>query len=514
MSKEKAIVTCGGTREPIDDVRYITNFSTGKFGYTIAKYLSEVGYDVTVLCPREVPLLAQYRIEDATHKDITTTETLENGLMEEKDANVVFHSAAVSDYKVRNVVSGKISSNEDSLIIECERTPKIISELRDHFGQKTFLVGFKLLSQSTRQELINASVRQNTKNHLNLTVANDLSDLTHGEHPVLLVTAEGGAIDLKGKKEDVAKNLVEFVKKRARVSWFHSKEVELPKMEASEKEKFQKLLDFAQDLNLLTDKSGNISLKREFGFLSTPRQVDKGKVKAEDAIAVVVDDDKSEVLYDGVQKPSIDSGVANKLYMEFPNIDSLVHFHNPWGKADFKTFFPYPCGAREEAKEIISQVSDRSLREFTLELSHHGFLMGLSKGSIERLNSQWEEVLKEFEKHLEEVNKKDALNSGILKPIFSGVDIVGVVRQEDLRGAVVYLTERARGKGVGAKIIEQLIERQMSIQTIDDCNVVEFYKKFGFAGERDEATGLYILFPPKITKSDELFDRIEEWKVK
>ena len=53
--RERAIITTGGTREPVDDVRFITNFATGKFGYEIARQMVAHGYNVTVLCPREVP---------------------------------------------------------------------------------------------------------------------------------------------------------------------------------------------------------------------------------------------------------------------------------------------------------------------------------------------------------------------------------------------------------------------------------------------------------------------------
>lgn len=512
---ESVVVTTGGTKEAIDDVRFITNFSTGKFGYEIANVLAKSGYAVTVLCPKETPAVAGYTISDAIHNNFTDTESLKTLLLTQGQPSIIFHAAAVSDFKPKDQVEGKINSSQDSLVLEFEKTPKILPDLRKQYGNETFLVGFKLLSGVSRQELVQAALEQNKKNHLNLTVANDLSDLRDGLHPIILVTAEGGAINLVGNRKNVSENLVEFVKKRADVTWYHTERVkDLAEPSLEEKDKFSKLLKFAQDTYLLYDSSGNVSMKHGAGMIVTPRQVDKSIVKANEAAIAVVDHQNNEVYFQGGVKSSIDTAVSDVLYRRFPDIKYLLHFHNAWGNAEHKTSFPYPCGVKEEAEEILEQLGENTKRnEFAVELLHHGFLIGLPEGDLDRLQEEWIDAIDGFKTHLVDVHKEDAINFGVLKPIFSGTEIVGVIK-EHMGGSVVYLSEKSRGRGVGRKVIEQLIERQMSIQTIDECGVVEFYKKFGFTGDKDPKTGFYTLRPPKIFKSDPIFDKIENWKVK
>ena len=94
-----AIVTAGGTREPIDDVRYMTNFSTGKFGHSIAQQLADSGFDVTVICPRETPLIAGGPIIGATYLPMTSTARLQETLAAQEPPDLVVHAAAVSDYR-------------------------------------------------------------------------------------------------------------------------------------------------------------------------------------------------------------------------------------------------------------------------------------------------------------------------------------------------------------------------------------------------------------------------------
>lgn len=516
---ESAIVTTGGTKEPLDSVRFITNFSTGRFGYAIAQALADRGYKVTVLCPREVPLLAGGEIT-ARHRNFTDTESLRVALMGEEGPAIVFHAAAVSDYRPKRVAEGKIPSSAETLVIELERTPKILAGLREKYGQESYLVGFKLLSGVPRNELVRAALEQNRKNHLNLTVANDLQNLRGGLHPVILVTAEGGAIDLMGTREEVAKNLVEFVRKRSQVQWYRTQEATgVFKVLPEEKEKFAQALQFAQETHLLYDASGNVSRRcGENLMMVTPRQVDKSKITLEEACVASVDHENNRIFYQGRTKSSIDTAVADFLYHHLPKINYLLHFHNQWGTADHTSSFPYPCGVKEEALEILRQLDKGGQDEFAIELLHHGFLLGLPEGGIERLQKEWEVNLEEFREHLLDAKMaepaEEAVLKGkaVLKPAFADTHIVGVVMERPA-GAVAYLSQAARGKGVGRKIVEQFTERQIPIQTIDECGVLEFYEKFGFRGDKDQETGIYTLHPPKIVESDRLFKRVEEWKL-
>lgn len=511
---ERAIVTSGATQEPIDSVRYITNFATGKFGYEIAEALVARGYSVQLMCPTNLQRQYPETPENLEYISFTSTESLQEALLSQSTPTLVFHAAAVSDYTVKEPFNGKMSSNLDEITLTLIKTPKILDRLREQFGRKAFLVGFKLLVGATRQEIIKASREQNTRAHLNLTIANDLTNLHDGQHPVILVTPEGGAINLAGTRQAVAKQVVEFVKKRSQVTWYRSEkaaaEAVIPE---AAKQQFQSLLSFAQNTHLLFDSSGNASLRLGEKMVVSPRQVDKSKTTADEAIMVSVNQETRTVFYYGAQKSSIDTAVNDSLYRRYPQLNYLLHFHEPWGVADVCTTFPYPCGVAEEASEIISKVDTVDTQNgFCIELLHHGFLLGLTENSFAALILEWKQSVAEFQLHLNAVGKPETINEGVLKPVFAGNHIVGVVREHP-NGAVVFLTEAARGKGVGKKIIEQLIERQMPIQTIDECEVVDFYKKFGFREEKDLDTGMYYFYPPLVEQSDPLFERFDEWRL-
>jgi len=96
-------------------------------------------------------------------------------------------AAAVSDYTVSNKVEGKMRTNAQ-MNIELEPCPKLISKIRNEWGYKGILVGFKLLVDSSREELIAAARESVIKNGCNFVVANDLRSLQEGDHRIILVT--------------------------------------------------------------------------------------------------------------------------------------------------------------------------------------------------------------------------------------------------------------------------------------------------------------------------------------
>jgi len=510
---ERVIVTTGGTKESIDSVRFITNFSTGRFGYEIASQLAQQGYTVKLLCPSEVQKQQLDTPKNLEFLNFTSTESLQQALLDEKQETpiIIFHSAAVSDYTVENPFVGKTSSAPERITITLIKTPKIIDKLRERYGKETFIVGFKLLTDVSRQELIDAAKKQNQRAHLNLTIANDLTKIHNNLHPVILVTPEGGSIDIFGTRQEVAKNIIEFVKKRSQVQWYHSEKMDQEKLiPEDEKGKFASLLAFAQKTCLLYDTTGNASMRLGKGLLVSPRQFNKSQITANQACYAEVDHDSRNVYYFGNNKSSIDTAVNHRLYEQYPNIKYLLHFHQPWGGADGTTNFPYPCGVKEEATEIISQVDKLDHQNgFCLELVHHGFLLGLNENDLNRLEVEWNQNLAEFKQHLIKVHKESSLEQATVKPIFSGNRIVGITMLNSL-GAVIYLGEMSRGQGVGKKIVQQLIDRQIPIQTINECGVIDYYKNFGFQETIDETTGIHLLQPPLIEKTDPLLKKIEE----
>ena len=168
LKGKSIIVTAGPTVESIDPMRYITNRSTGKMGYSIAKEAIERGADVTLITgptnltpPQNLKKLV--KIESA--KDMYEA-VLAN--LDEND--VVIKSAAVADYKPKNYSNKKIKKSDDDLVIELDRNKDIAQEIGKIKNNK-ILVGF---AAETNDLIENASLKIKKKN-LDFIVANDLT---------------------------------------------------------------------------------------------------------------------------------------------------------------------------------------------------------------------------------------------------------------------------------------------------------------------------------------------------
>src|ERR1043165_4578125 len=162
------VVTAGPTYEPLDNVRRLTNFSTGRLGTELARFLERHGHEVTLLLGEQ----ATYR-DGAKAEIFTTTIDLQNRLrtLANQTVNAVFHAAAVSDFgfgkvwsrspqgDLKEIKSGKFSTREGTLVAELLPTPKIISELRKWYP-KTRLVGWKFEVDGTRDDVIREAEKQ------------------------------------------------------------------------------------------------------------------------------------------------------------------------------------------------------------------------------------------------------------------------------------------------------------------------------------------------------------------
>ena len=166
------IVTAGPTFEPLDDVRRLTNFSTGRLGTELANFLTARGHRVTLL----VGETATYPRDCGARQIIifSTTADLRSKLkaLAGKKAAAIFHAAAVSDFACGQIfaetqagqytpikATGKISTRRGSLLVELVPTPKIIAELRGWFP-KTKIVGWKYEADGQRTGAIKAAQRQ------------------------------------------------------------------------------------------------------------------------------------------------------------------------------------------------------------------------------------------------------------------------------------------------------------------------------------------------------------------
>ncbi len=210
LKGKSIIVTAGPTVESIDPMRYITNRSTGKMGYSIAKEAIERGADVTLITgptnltpPQNLKKLV--KIESA--KDMYEA-VLEN--LDEND--VVIKSAAVADYKPKNYSNKKIKKSDDDLVIELDRNKDIAQEIGKIKNNK-ILVGF---AAETNDLIENASLKIKKKN-LDFIVANDLTKEGAGfgvdTNIVKIIDKEGNITEYpKMKKEEVANIILDKIK--------------------------------------------------------------------------------------------------------------------------------------------------------------------------------------------------------------------------------------------------------------------------------------------------------------
>ncbi len=177
------VVTAGPTYEPLDEVRRLTNFSSGKLGSKLANFLVEQGHQVTLLyghySTHSEKQTAQRVVPFDTTRDLS--DKLKSLVKEKVDA--VFHAAAVSDFgfgkvfergangELREVTSGKISTREGTLLAELVPTPKIISSLRRSFPSSR-IVGWKYEVEGDRASTIAKAAQQIRENKTDACVAN------------------------------------------------------------------------------------------------------------------------------------------------------------------------------------------------------------------------------------------------------------------------------------------------------------------------------------------------------
>ena len=167
LKGKKILVTAGPTREAIDPVRYITNHSTGKMGYAIAKTATLRGAEVTLVSgPAEVepPMFVNF-VPVVTAKDMFEAVTSRS---DEMDA--VIKAAAVADYRPKFVNTEKTKKKDGDMAIELERTDDILKWLGEHKKDSQFLCGF---SMETEHMLENSRAKLKKKN-LDMIVANNL----------------------------------------------------------------------------------------------------------------------------------------------------------------------------------------------------------------------------------------------------------------------------------------------------------------------------------------------------
>jgi len=164
---KKVMITAGPTQEPMDSVRFLTNLSSGKMGYALAREAKRRGAEV-ILISGPTHLMKPHDIDLIS---IRTAEEMRKEAMDNfNNVDIVIKASAVSDFRPKKSVSHKIKKESENIVLELERTPDILEEMGSKKGNK-ILIGF---AAETENIIKNAKEKIKRKN-LDLVVANDVS---------------------------------------------------------------------------------------------------------------------------------------------------------------------------------------------------------------------------------------------------------------------------------------------------------------------------------------------------
>ena len=205
MEGQKVLVTAGPTMEAMDPVRYITNHSTGKMGYALAKICMLRGAEVTLVTgPTAVKKPPFVKIVEIT----SAREMFEAVTSRAESQDIIIKAAAVADYRPRTVSAEKVKKSGANMVLELEKTDDILKYLGEHKIPGQFLCGF---SMETENMLENSRVKLKKKN-LDMVVANNLKQAGAGfgtDTNIITMITETREISLElMSKEEAAENII------------------------------------------------------------------------------------------------------------------------------------------------------------------------------------------------------------------------------------------------------------------------------------------------------------------
>lgn len=226
----KLLITSGGTTEPIDSVRGITNHATGTLGKIIAETALAAGHEVTLVTTKQaVKPAPQDNLSIITITNVSSLLATLEPLIKTHEACI--HSMAVSDYTpvymtdletveqaaqlgqldqllAKSNTDNKISSQSNHQVLFLKKTPKVISHIKD-WNPAIKLIGFKLLVNVPKEELFEVARASLVKNKADYILANDLTDITPDQHIGYLVGHD--QIEQADTKQAIADVILERV---------------------------------------------------------------------------------------------------------------------------------------------------------------------------------------------------------------------------------------------------------------------------------------------------------------
>jgi len=200
IKKMRVLVTCGATWTPIDDVRVISNVSSGEMGHLIAQAFRSQGAQVTMIEGPVTHTLVDKKVKIIKYRFFDELASLlKKELLKKYD--IIIHAAAVSDFKIVGASKNKISSDK-TLNLNLVATPKLIKDIK-RLSPESFLVGFKLESKLSLKNVFKMVRPLFTQAGCDLVVANTLKNGYKG----FIVNADGDILNKSNSKQILAKAL-------------------------------------------------------------------------------------------------------------------------------------------------------------------------------------------------------------------------------------------------------------------------------------------------------------------
>ncbi len=212
LKGKKILITSGRTKENIDPVRYLSNNSSGKMGYSLAQAATDLGAEVTLIsgpANLDVPsgLKNFISVESALEMYEKVDEYFEN-------TDIFIACAAVADYRAKEYKTEKIKKSDSDLVIELVRNPDILAEM-SRKKEKQFLVGFAAETNDVKEN----ALKKLEKKNLDIIVANNASVMGSDENTIEIIKKDKTSLKISQKSKvelayDILSEVVSELKKR------------------------------------------------------------------------------------------------------------------------------------------------------------------------------------------------------------------------------------------------------------------------------------------------------------
>ena len=209
LDGKRVLITAGPTREAIDPVRYLSNYSSGKMGYALAEAAREAGAKVTLISG-PVDLVAADEIQ--VIRVNSAEEMLDAALVHLPNQDIIIKAAAVADYRPKVIAAQKIKKHQDGMTIELEKTEDILATISRLKTAEQILVGFAAESEN----LLGNARKKLLDKQLDMIVANDISQADSGFHvdynTIVILKRDGTQVSLpKARKQEVAYSILQEI---------------------------------------------------------------------------------------------------------------------------------------------------------------------------------------------------------------------------------------------------------------------------------------------------------------